>query len=199
MKNLFGFIALVLCLVSFNTRPTVVYTQPQPVVTQPIAQTLVADPDYQVIQDPYSGAQQVVYTMNGLQYVIAYATFMNWYHYGGYGYVNSMYASHRNYFNTYSSSRYRSWKSSSFRNTYRGPSRTYTSSSTMRSSYSRPSVRTTSSSFGRPSTTISRPSSSSSSFGSRSSSSSYSRPSSSFGSSSRSSSSSSFGSRSGRR
>ena len=40
-------------------QPSVVYTQPQPVVTQPIAQTLVADPDYQVIQDPYSGAQQV--------------------------------------------------------------------------------------------------------------------------------------------
>lgn len=114
MKNLFTFIVVAFCLVSCYSTPTV-YTRPvvtQQVVTQPVvAQQVVAEPDYQVIQDPYSRAQQVVYTMNGLQYVIAYATFMNWYHYGGYGYVNSMYASHRTYFNSYSPSRYRSWKS----------------------------------------------------------------------------------------
>lgn len=205
MKNLFGFIALVLFLVSCDSRPRVVYapvgTAPivQPLVAEPIAQPVVAQPDYQVIQDPYTGARQVIYTMNGLQYVIAYATFMNWYHYGGYGYVNSMYSSHRNYFNSYSSNRYRGWKSSTFRNTYNGPSRTQSrpSTSVRPSAYTNSSNRNTSSSFGKP--TISRPTSSSSSFGSRSSSSSYSRPSSSFGGSSSRSSSSSFGGRSGRR
>jgi hypothetical protein len=85
MKNLLGVITSVLILTSCDTRPTVAYSQPQVVVTQP-----VVTQDYQVIQDPYSGARQVVYTMNGLQYVIAYATFMSWYNYGGYGYVNSM-------------------------------------------------------------------------------------------------------------
>lgn len=184
MRNFIALIALVV-LASCNPNPQVVYTQPAPVVQQ---QYVPSNQSYQVISDPYSGAQQVVYTMNGLQYIIAYATFMNWYNYGGYGYVNSMYRSSPSYFSSYNYSRYRGWKSSTFRDTYRGPARTYTTSSyrTSPSSSSRPS---TSSSFRSSPSTTYRPSTSSS-FRSSSSSS---RPStSSFRSSSSSSRSSSF-------
>jgi len=182
MKNFIALIALVVALVSCNPNPQVVYqTAPAPVVQQQYAPS---NQSYQVITDPYSGAQQVVYTMNGLQYVIAYATFMHWYNYGGYGYVNSMYRSSPSYFGSYNYNRYRSWRTSTFRDTYRGPSRTYSSPmTTTRSSSSFGSPRTTTttgSSFGSRSSTISRPSSSSS-FGSRSSSMSSSRPTSSFG------------------
>lgn len=191
MRIFITLIALVVTLVSCNPNPQVVYTQQVPIVQQPVAvqqQYVPSNQNYQVITDPYSGAQQVVYSMNGLQYVIAYATFMNWYNYGGYGYVNSMYRSSPSYFGSYNYNRYRGWRSSSFRDTYRGPSRTYssspmrtttTTSSTNRinssgSSFGTPRTRTTTgSSFGSRSSTISRPSSSS--FGSRSSSSSSSR------------------------
>ena len=190
MRNFIALIALVVALVSCNPNPQVVYTQ-QPIIQQPMAvqqQYAPSNQNYQVIADPNTGTQQVVYSMNGLQYVIAYATFMNWYNYGGYGYVNSMYRSSPSYFGSYNYNRYRSWKSSSFRDTYRGPARTYssspmrtttTTSSNIRntptgSSFGSPrATTTTGSSFGSRSSTISRPSSSS--FGSRSSSSSSSR------------------------
>ena len=185
MKSFIALIALVVALASCNPNPQVVYTQtaPAPVVQQ---QYVPSNQSYQVITDPYTGAQQVVYSMNGLQYVIAYATFMHWYNYGGYGYINSMYRTSPSYFGSYNYSRYRSWKSSTFRDTYRGPSRTYSNSpmTSTRTSSSFGSPRTTTttsgSSFGsRSSSTISRPSSSS--FGSRSMSTSSSRPTSSFG------------------
>ena len=59
MKNLFGFIALVLCLVSFNTRPTVVYTQPQTVVQVP-----PVGYHWQEMLDPQTGIKRVVAVPN---------------------------------------------------------------------------------------------------------------------------------------
>lgn len=191
MRNFIALIALVVTLASCNPNPQVVYTQQAPIVQQ---QYVPSNQSYQVIADPNTGAQQVVYSMNGLQYVIAYATFMNWYNYGGYGYVNSMYRSSPSYFGSYNYNRYRGWRSSSFRDTYRGPARTYSSSpmrtttttssnirTTSGSSFGTPrtTTTTTGSSFGSRTSTISRPSSSS--FGSRSTSTSSSRPTSSFG------------------
>ena len=113
MRIFITLIALVVTLVSCNPNPQVVYTQQVPIVQQPVAvqqQYVPSNQNYQVITDPYSGAQQVVYSMNGLQYVIAYATFMNWYNYGGYGYVNSMYRSSPSYFGSYNYNRYRGWR-----------------------------------------------------------------------------------------
>ena len=71
MKKLlsFSFIAVIITLVSCNTQPAVVYsTQPQVVAQQVVAQPVVAQQNYQVITDPYSGTQDVVYVMNGIQY-----------------------------------------------------------------------------------------------------------------------------------
>lgn len=153
---------------------------------------------YQVMTNPITGQQQVLYSMSGTQYIIPYLTFMGWYNMGGYGYVNSMYNSNRTYFGSYNRSSYNGWRSSSFRDTYKGPAKTYSNTN----SYSKPNP--SSNSFG----TSSRQTSSGSSFGSSKRNSTPSpSPSSSFGSrgsrsssssSSSSSRSSSFGSRGSR-
>ena len=201
MKKLLILAVVATTLISSCTQPQ--YVQPMPMaqqqeyIQQP-QQVYVPQQNYQVIVDPVSGTQNVVYSMNGIQYVIAYAMFMNWYHMGGYGYVNRMYGSNRSYFNSYQPSRYRSWKSSSFRDTYQPRSSNYQRSGSTITNYQRPSNTTTTapaatvrtgSSFGTRTTTSS---STPSSF--RSSSSTYSAPRSSSSSSS-SSRTSSFGRR----
>lgn len=177
------FVLMTLC-VSCNSNPYPAYVQ--------------SNQQYQVITDPLSGQQQVVYSRSGMQYVVPYNQFMEWYNYGGYGYVSSMYNQSPNYFRSYNSDNYQKWKSSSFRDTYRGPARTYSNSYNNNNSYNKTSPGTfnntsNGSSFG----TSNKRSNSNSSFGSSKSSNSNS----SFGSSrsnSSKSSSSSFGSRSKR-
>ncbi|MEO6304512.1 MAG: hypothetical protein ABIP51_15235 [Bacteroidia bacterium] len=125
----------ILALNSCGNQPQYVQ-QPVVVQQQPV---YTAGADYQVIQDPSTGIQNVVYTMNGLQYIIAYSTFMNWYGQGGYGYVNQMYNSNRSYFNTYTPSRYRSWKTSTFRDTYHPKNYNYRGGNSSTTQYQRPS------------------------------------------------------------
>lgn len=116
-------VALVCCSLLFSCGQPVVYTQPvqQPVVVQ------TQQPQYQVIQDPNTGAQYSVFYDNGIQQMVELSLFMSWMRQpGGFTYVIHHYHDNPSYYRRYDRTRYSSWKSTSspaFRSTTSPPAR----------------------------------------------------------------------------
>lgn len=117
----------------------VVYTQPmqQPVVVQ--------QPQYQVIQDPNTGAQYSVFYDNGIQQMVELSLFMSWMRQpGGFTYVINHYHDNPSYYRRYDRTRYSSWRSTpspTFRSTTSPPARSNTP--VFRSTTAQPAARPT--------------------------------------------------------